>query len=209
MFFWKKTDIYKCKILDRYKINIEKTNRLYLEEHSTEKEFINREYCEIIAESEDYNFYRYLTCSDCIGGFILRQDKNKPKNVVYFGKNRAFNIVFHGYLFQVSYYDLSGFNSSDGMVITARNIVDGELISFNWLSDKYLLRKMIKGHAPSQDTVNDVKIVGSKLVFEVTRQKTGETNSDVYDIDTDYILEVEHNGSGFEATVIFHSVSWW
>ena len=203
MLFFKKTDIYRCKILDRYKIDIEKTNQLYLEKYSVEKHFIMREYCELVAESEDYRFYGYLTYSDRSGGSILRQDKSKPKNVAYFGKNKTFNIVFHGYLFQVKSFDVSGFGNSDRMMITARNIVDGKLICFNWLSDKYLWRKMGGGHVSSQDIVNNVKIVGNKLIFEVTRRESGETINDVYDRDTDYILEVEYDGLNFKATAIF------
>lgn len=79
MGLFKQKPPYSCKILERYKIDIEKTNQFYKQGRITEETFGEREYCELVAESNDYRFYNYRTYSDGSGGYILRQEKASPK----------------------------------------------------------------------------------------------------------------------------------
>ena len=196
--------IYEYKILERYPINIEKCNQIYVESGCTES-YKGREYCELIDESEEYRFYSYLTCSDGSGGYVLRQDKSVPDEVVYFGKNKRFNCVFNGYLFQVDRTD----ELWKGFGITARNIYTGELVRCNWLSKKgHFVLIGGYGRVYSQDTVNNVFIKDDKLIFEVSRVKSDdpfEENDefDENDIDVNYTLVVKYAFGEFKVTRFF------
>ena len=192
---------YNCKILERYRINIEKTNQEF--ENSGAKSILGgREYCELVAEDNKYRFYSYRTYSDGSGGYLLRQEKTSPRKIVFFGSCKIFNRIFKGHLFQVDSRGTSGFGVED-FGITARNIVTGAQYSFNWLSDKYIYSKGLNGHAPSQDVVNSVIVDGDKLIFNVTRYKSDSEEHDEYDRNTKYDLVVEFVNGKFNATAIF------
>lgn len=205
MGLFKQKPPYSCKILERYKIDIEKTNQFYKQGRITEESFGEREYCELVAESNDYRFYNYRTYSDGSGGYILRQEKASPKKVVYFGSCKRHNCVFRGYLFQVDARGTSGFGGEQ-FGITARNIIDGSKISFNWLSQKYIYSQGYRGHAPSQDAVNSVEVNGDKLIFKVTRYKSDSKDFDEYDRNADYELIVQYVSGKFKANAIFPPV---
>ncbi len=202
MGLFKQKPPYSCKILERYKIDIEKTNEFYKQGRITEETFGEREYCELVAESNDYRFYSYRTYSDGSGGYILRQEKASPKKVVYFGNCKKFNCVFKGYLFQVN---SSGEIGRFG--ITGRNIIDGSLTSFKWLSEK---SNMIVingfGRMYSQDTVKAVRVEGDKLIFNVSRCKSSSKEADPFDREAEYTLVVEHTSGKFKANAIFPPV---
>lgn len=202
MGLFKQKPPYSCKILERYKIDIEKTNQFYKEGRITEETFGKREYCELVAESNDYRFYSYQTYSDGSGGYILRQEKTSPKKVVYFGECKKFNCVFKGVLFQVN---ASGEIGRFG--ITGRNIIDGSLTRFKWLSEK---SDMIVingfGRMYSQDTVKAVRVENDKMIFEVSRCKSSSNEADPYDREAEYILVIEYASGKFKANAIFPPV---
>ena len=200
----KRKEPYKCKILEKYKIDIEKTNQLYKPGDSARDNIYGREYCELIAESNDYRFYSYRTCTDGSGGYVLRQEKKAPKNVVYFGGCKRFNCVFKGYLFQVSANDLLGI-----FAVTARNVVTGEEKKFNWFGKKARYC-VINGYGRffCQDTVKGVSVQDGKLIFEVSRVKSNDPLNkseeiDEFDIDTMYKLVVEYIDKKFKAKAVF------
>ena len=202
MGLFKQKPPYSCKILERYKIDIEKTNQFYKEGRITEESFGKREYCELVAESNDYRFYSYQTYSDGSGGYILRQEKSAPKKVVYFGECKKFNCVFKGVLFQVN---AAGEIGRFG--ITGRNIIDGSLTRFKWLSEK---SNMIVingfGRMYSQDTVKAVRIENDKMIFDVSRCKSSSNEADPYDREAEYTLVVEYASGKFKANAIFPPV---
>ena len=223
MSLFKRKEPYLCEILDRYRIDIEKTNQIFKTGRFTEDDILlhGREYCEPVAESDDYLFYNYRIYPDGSGGYILRQEKAAPKKIVYFGSCKSHNCVFKNYLFQVDRHGHSGFGG-ERFGITARNIINGNKISFNWLSTAYLPSKGYRGHAPYRDSVNSIKIVGDKLIFKVTREKltskeikvnltyndsfVDEYNNDdfeKYNRNADYELVVEYISNQFIATAIF------
>lgn len=197
---------YECKILETYKIDIEKTNNIYKTNNPNGKSELGtqREYCELIAESSEYNFYSYRTYSDGSGGYVLRQDKQNPMNVVYFGDCKIHNCVFHGYLFQVN---RSGEIGRFG--ITGKNIQTGEIRNFSWLSDKantYVINGF--GRFYCQDSVNKVFIKDGKLVFKITRKKSDYSpeesdKNNKYDVDTDYDLVISYTEGKLKATAVY------
>ena len=197
---------YECKMLETYKIDIEKTNNIYKANNPNGKSELGtqREYCELIAESSEYNFYSYRTYSDGSGGYVLRQDKQNPMNVVYFGDCKIHNCVFHGYLFQVN---RSGEIGRFG--ITGKNIQTGEIRNFSWLSDKantYVINGF--GRFYCQDSVNKVFIKDGKLVFKITRKKSDyspeeDNKNNKYDVDTDYDLVISYAEGKLKATAVY------
>ena len=196
--FFKPKEIYQYKILEKYKIDIEETNRL----HETGKTQA-RDYCKLIAKDGQYFFYGYKTHSDGSGGYVLRQEIRNPKHVVFFGESRKYNIVYKGFLFQVNENGEVG-----NFGITARNTENGSLIKYNWLSDRGIFVSINGfGRYYCQDTVKDVSIKDDKLVFKISRKKSkdpyNEYSPDKYDMDTQYDLIVENKGSNFVATRVF------
>lgn len=204
MGLFSKKEPYQCKILEKYKIDIEKTNQAFQRGENKRQPWEGTERCDFVGESEFYHFYRYRTYPDFSGGYILRREKSKPKNVVYFGENKIFNCVFHDYLFQVS----SG-GELGRFGITGRNVNDGTLIKFNWLSEKAKF-VLINGYGRfySQDSVKKVYIQDGKLIFEVSREKSEDPREknpkpDKYDLDIEYKLVVDYEAGKFVATRVF------
>lgn len=70
-----KKEPYKCKILEKYIIDIESTNRAFQENKTSEEPWRDRECCELVAENGTYQFYNYRTYYDHSGGYILRREK--------------------------------------------------------------------------------------------------------------------------------------
>lgn len=208
MGLFSKKEPYQYKVLERYKIDIEKTNQLFQSGQTNTESWKGREFCELVAEDSQYRFYGYRTHSDHSGGYILRQEKQNPKKVVFFGDNKQMNCVFHGYLFQVN---RSGELGRFG--ITGRNVNDGSLTQFNWLSDKakYIV---INGYGRfySQDSVKSVSVNNDKMIFKVSREKSSdprkkEASTDKYDIDVEYDLVVEFISGKFKATRMFPAIT--
>lgn len=204
MGLFSKKEPYEYKVLEKYKIDIERTNRAFQENKTSKESWKGREYCELVAENDAYQFYGYRTYSDHSGGYILRREKRNPKNIVFFGENNIFNCIFHDYLFQVS---------RDGELgrfgITGRSIKNGALIKFNWLSEKAVF-VVINGYGRfySQDSVKDLFVKDGKLIFKVSRQKSNnphheDTHPDKYDLDIAYDLVVEYVDGKYKATSFF------
>ena len=204
MGLFSRKEIYKYKVLQKYKIDIESTNRAFQENKTSDKDWRGREYCELVAENDNYQFYGYKTYSDHSGGYILRREKRNPKNIVFFGESKVFNCAFHDYLFQVNHSFELGRPG-----ITGRNINNGSLIRFNWLSKKAVYI-VINGYGRfySQDSGKDLFIKDGKLVFKISRKKSydpyhKDTTPDKYDIDTEYDLVVEYVAGEYKVTRVF------
>jgi len=153
------------EILQPYKIDIEKVNRLY-QSIAASAEFnfgMRREYCELIMESSDYNFYSYRSFPDGSGGDLLRQNKKDPSNVVYFGEHKTFNCIFHGYLFQVNgYSDIGGI-----YYILQTNITTGAQKKLKWFGKG----RILSHHLFCQDSVTAMSVKNDELVLSVHRIK--------------------------------------
>lgn len=191
--FFKPKEIYKYNILEKYKIDIDKENR---SSHNA---------CELVTKDDQYAFYRYKACSDGSGGYILRQEINNPKKVVFFGESKIFNIVYKNHLFQV---DKNGELGRFG--ITARNCSTGQLTKYGWIGQKavYLVTPDGFGRFYSQDDVDDVYIKDDKLYFKCYREQSlnpghKETKPDRYDVTAYFTLVVEVKSGKFMATALF------
>ena len=210
MGIFKKKEPYDCKILERYRINIGKTNLEFMNKRNSNISHGHQAHCEFLVEDDNYRFYNYniysyVLCSDFDHGWVLRQDKKHPRRTVYFGRNKTFNCVFKGYLFQVDSLGFSGFGADD-FGVSARNIENGQYIYFGWLSNRITIGAQLGGsgssHFQYQDVVNYVKVEDDKLIIKVTREKSGDT-TDEFDIDCDYVIEVVFNNGQFKAKAVF------
>ena len=201
-----KKDIFEYNMLERVRINIEKKNEKYLKNRTGEdyEYYMQRDYCELILETEEFNFYTYMNYGDGGGGYILRQEKSKKKNIVFFGESQRLNCIFHNFLFQVSEdqaFKLGG--------ITGRDIYTGELYNFDWLSKKTRMVYIHNvGHQYRQDYVDDIFVKDDDLIFNVTRKKSDSKynqKDDPFDIDTKYKIVVKFVNGCFKATSVFFS----
>ena len=95
-------ELYMYHYLERYDVNIEKTNRRFDENNKRCYDWGGRrKYCTLVAETKKYRFYRYLDYKDGSGGYILRQDKKKPRRVILFGENHGAVCVYKKHLITV------------------------------------------------------------------------------------------------------------
>ena len=189
---FKPKEIYMHKILEKVKINIDEENQ------SPNKT------CELVSKDNQYAFYRYNAFPDGSGGYILRQEINNPKKVVFFGESKIFNIVYKGYLFQV---DKNGEHGR--FCISARNCETGQLIEYNWIGQKavFLVTPDGYGRFYSQDEVDGVYSKDDKLYFKCYREQSldphhKETKPDRYDVTAEFMLVVEEKEGKFVATTL-------
>lgn len=91
-------ELYMYKYLERYDINIEKVNRRFDENNPRCYDVDRRKYCTLVAETKKYRFYRYLDNRDGCCGYILRQNKKKPRRIVFFGEDKGPVCVYKKHL---------------------------------------------------------------------------------------------------------------
>ena len=190
--------IYQHKMLERCKVDLEEA----LRQSGTE----DNNHCGLVAESKEYLFYRYAAYSDGSGGYILRRNKAKPKEIVFFGRSRRYNCVFHDFLFQV---DASG--ELGRFYITCTNIYSGEKSKCPWLSEKANFIS-INGYGRfyCQDSVNEMYVADDKLVIKVYRKKITQVRmedsaylNDPNNIETPYTLIVSMDAGRFQVKYVF------
>ena len=185
--------IYEYDMLERYAIDVEKTNAEFHNKTDI-NEYDEQEYCKLIGETEKYMFYSYKTYTDGSGGYILRQEKERPEIVVYFGESRIFNCIFGNILFQVNDNDETGFFN-----VLGKNVETGKVYKFNWFSpNSIFVNATGYGRFFCQDTVKKVYVENDKLFFEVSRRKSSDPfheyeGNPKYDVDMDYTLTVTYN----------------
>ena len=202
MGFFKK-DIFEYKILERYKIDIAKTNRNFRDTPQSKGLPQKREYCEKIGESEKYIFYSYLSYNDGSGGYVLRASKEDPRNIVYFGENKKFSCIYKNHLFLV---DTIGFTRK--LLAISRDIDTGVQFEYDWFGKRSYFKGHGNLHRISQDSVNGLSVINDQLVFDVTRTRVkpyDENDDDEYNIDSDYKLIVNFKNGSFYATAVFPS----
>lgn len=179
-----------CKMLERYWLNIDKINKNYIPTDYC----IEREFCEVVAESEKYLFYNYQTFPDGSGGYILRRDKKDRDKIYFFGKSQEYNIIFNNYLFQARYRELNG-----NTQITAKNIDDGSIKEFNWLGGGKIM--FVHGHCGriyNLECIEKMYVEDDKMILEILKDNPykKETNSKYKIIVTtnkygDFITKIE------------------
>ena len=163
-FGFKKKEHYNYKMLEKVKIDIEKTNKRFARKSVNNSE--PREYCQIVCESDEYRFYSYQTYSDGSGGYLLRQSKSQPSDIVYFGKCCFINRVFHNYLLQLNKNYGIGY-----LKVIAKNVKTSETKEFKFLSRKaYDFAKNGYHKLALHDEVNGVFIKDGKFIVKLTRK---------------------------------------
>lgn len=194
-------EIYYYEILEPYPINIEETNRAYLASGGVFAEpFKERKFCELVAENDKYEFYSYRSYEDGSGGYLLRREKSNPNNVVYFGKKRRLNCIFHNYLFQA---ENSNQRVEDG--IKAQDVETGKIFTCDWLSELTYQKAIFdRKFYASIDRVDDVYVEQEKLVFKIFRKeynpRYGEDEQQERIIEIGYNLIVEYIDNQFKIT---------
>lgn len=199
MRLFQKKEIYDFKLLQKCNIDIAKINEGFLKNGKTCDSQEEHEYCILVGESKNYYFWAYKTRENGRGGYILRQEKCAPNNVVFFGKNEDFACVFKGYLFLAKSICEVGKPS-----IIARKTTSGLLSSCDWLSHKtikYTVFDVIRHYY--QDSITDMFIENDKLVFKISRKKSDSIEDDAYDTYVDYVLTVKYKDKQFYVDSIF------
>lgn len=201
MGLFSKKEIYQYKLLERYWIDIEEVNKRFNSDPKANTKYLQRDYCELVAESSKYMFYRYLAYEDGSGGYILRQTKSNPSYVVYFGESKYFNIVFYDHLFQTSQSGELG-----RFFITIADADDGRRMRTNWLSPNgNFVNIGGYGRFYCQDSVKDATVEGDSLIFKIHREKAGNINQEpdngiLLNEDIDYELVVNYVNGKFVAS---------
>lgn len=192
---FKTKKIYEYKPMEKVKIDIDAA----LNNPSPK----NREYCKLFAETNEYNFYMYEAYSDESGGYVLRQRKSKPKDIVFLGNHKQLACVFEDFLFQTEHTGERG-----RFYIQATNIENGVTEYYDWLGKgNHYITPGGYGRFYCQDIINEMYVENKKLIFNITRIKSN-TNEiyrtlgykqyvDEYDYDMDYKLEVTLENGAF------------
>ena len=125
--------------------------------------------------------------------YILRQDKENPKKVVYLGWLRGKYCVFHDKIFYINTISYTG-NAENPL-----NYIDvetGNAGKMSVLSNKGFWLAM---HWHCQDVVNEFGIKEDALVLEVTRYKESSHNEKEFT----YTAYVTYNNGQFHVDYVF------
>lgn len=139
--------IYKYKTLERFRISTFELEKF-----------------KIIGETFEFKFYLYTTDS-LSNKYILRQEKNNPKNVVYFGEAKGNMSIYHNKLFCINRIN---HNSRTNHPLYCIDIYTGIYTELNVLSNKGCYIAM---HWHCQDCVESMSVINNSLILEVTRYK--------------------------------------
>ena len=120
----------------------------------------------VFGETEKYLLY----LDTRLNQYIMRQDKQKPKQVVKLGWLRGEKCVFHNRIFYINKLSYTGRSENPLNYI---DIETGNAGQLSVLSNKGC---WIAGHWHCQDNVNNFAIKDDKIVIEVTRYKADAHN---------------------------------
>lgn len=194
--FTRKKSIYEYKMMEQVKCDLDAAMRNPNPGYS--------EYCRLIAESNDYLFYSYMSYQDNSGGYVIRKSKTNPRETLFFGENYQLACIFKNFLFQCGHSGERG-----RFYIFAKNILTGNVLKCDWLGKGDVFVN-INGYGRFyvQDTINNVSVQGDTLVFDVTRKKSSRSeNPDKYDVDTNYSLKVTIENGHFKPVAYFNIAS--
>ena len=158
--------------------------------------------CFAIAESENYIFYNYGCYPDGSGGCNLRQNKDNPKKVVFFGKARMMSCIFHDHLVQV---DTSAYGTE--LYLWTKDVHTGKERIYPWFG-KYDIPTG-RGSRYDQDNVLGMWVDNERdaVIIEVRRSFCESADSSdpeyVCNADTRYNLIVKYTNGEFVATAEF------
>ena len=138
--------IYKCRILEKYKVDPEK------------------EQCGLVGETVQYRIYRFK--EDGISStYLLRQEKSNPKKVVYLGQAKENMCICGNKLFAI---DRINYTSRTNHPVYCIDVDTGESIELPVLSDKGCYFAM---HWHCQDCVESISLRDDTIILAVTRYR--------------------------------------
>ena len=149
--------IYKYKMLEKYKVDIEQENEEF---RRTDSHHRLARY-KLIGETPLYHIYSFFDGDN----YLLRQEKANPKKVVFFGNAKTNMCIYHNKLFAI---DRMNNTSRTHHPLYCTDIVTGEISELSVLSDKGCYFAM---HLHCQDLVESMSIKDDVLILEVTRYK--------------------------------------
>lgn len=138
--------IYKCRILEKYKIDIEKEN------------------CDLVGETAQYRVYCFKADSTS-STYLLRQEKLNPKKVVYLGQAKNKMCVCGNKVYAINRIN---YTSRTTHPLYCIDIETGESRELPVLSDKGCYIAM---HWHCQDCVESIALEDGAVVMDVTRYK--------------------------------------
>ena len=200
-YFFGGNDKIKCKemsILDPLPIDVHKA---YFNGISGRNEWEGSK-CFAIAESVDYIFYNYGCYPDGSGGCNLRQNKDNPKKVVFFGKSRMMSCIFHDHLVQV---DSSAYGTE--LYLWTRDVHTGKERIYPWFGKHSI--PVERSSSYNQDSILGMSIDEEidALKIEVRRQFCEFADpadpENICNADTNYNLIVKYQNGEFVATAEF------
>ena len=158
--------------------------------------------CFLVAENNEYGVYNYGCYPDASGGCTVIQKKANPSRVLFMGKAKMNNCIFHNYLMQI---DNSAYGTE--LYLFAKDINTGDLKIYPWFG-KYAIPTG-RGSRYDQDTVKKMYVDENtdSIIIEVSRQSyinpSADDNEALCNADTDYIMTVKYDGKDFYATAEF------
>lgn len=143
----------------------------------------------IFGETEKYRLY----LDKPLNQYIMRQDKQNPKQVVYLGWLRGEKCVFHGRIFYINKWSYTGRSENP------LNYIDVETGNAGHLSVLSNKGCWIAMHWHCQDNVNNFTIKDDKIVIEVTRYKADAHNEKEFS----YVIYVTYDKGQFKIEHMF------
>lgn len=191
MGLFKKTKKEKLKEISRYSILEEYNIDLTETKDSIEK----------IGETTNYIFYLYKPEGSILDSkYFLRQNKDNAKNIVYFGNMPSHACLFEDYLFCA--YKTGEMDRYD--YIEARNIENGNILTFNWLGKNgNMVYINGYGRPHNQDTINSMNVNENKLIIEVHREKGTVYEKTDRNYEMNYTIVVEYKNGVFLPTYFY------
>lgn len=172
MGLFKKKPIYKYKKLQRCKVNVDKTDG----------------YCELLGSTDKYNVYVYSDQKADTQKYLLRQDRAKPKKVVYMGQAKSNRCVYKDKIYMIDRYSRVGYTYHP---LFGVNIEDGSIVEYDVLSRKECYVVGGSFHIHSQDFVDSLSLEDGLMEMEVTRCR----EKSYYEKEQEYVIEfIESKG---------------
>ncbi len=142
----------------------------------------------VFGETEKY----WLYLDKSFNQYIMRQDKQNYKKVVYLGWLRGEKCVFHGKIFYINRWSYTGCSENP------LNYIDVETGNSGHLSVLSNKGCWINMHLHCQDNVNNFTIKDDKIVIEVTRYKADAHNEEEFS----YVIYVTYDRGEFKIEYI-------
>ena len=139
--------IYKCKILERFKIDPYVLSQ-----------------CPLVGETPIYRIYSYKADSTS-STYLLRQEKVNPKKTVYLGHAKRNMCIYYDKIFAI---DRINYTSRTYHPLYCTDISTGDKHELDVLSDKGCYIAM---HWHCQDCVEAMNVYDEAVVLDVTRYK--------------------------------------